>query len=55
MIEIKVIKMASVSEDLRELVDLKKAGWRLQDRGSINGELSVFATRETNVCQFFGV
>lgn len=55
MIEIKVIKMADVSEDLSELSSLRSAGWKLQDRSSVNGELSVFATREVSLCQFFGV
>lgn len=55
MIQIKVIKMADVSEDLSELSSLRSAGWQLKDRGSVNGELSVIATREVSLCQFFCV
>lgn len=55
MIEIKVVRVSSVIELPTKMARLQSNGWSVLQRESIDGSVSLFATRETNVCQFFGV
>lgn len=55
MIQIKVVRVQSVTELPVKMARLQSDGWSVSQRDSIDGSISLFATREVSLCQFFCV
>ena len=52
MLLIRILRTQQVSEDLKELHDLKKDGWDLRDV-STRQELITVDTKQVSICEFF--